>query len=282
MLIEKEYDIVNDFEFFLEAQKTDIESFSKNTNISKTTIYNILKSGKTTKENYERIYSYIYRCGYRINKVKEEFLKETNKRILFHGSKYGLNEISEQGSRSTCDFGNGFYLGESFSNAAAFVCENSDSSVYSFELSTDNLKILHFDTSLDWMLAICYYRGTIKNYNNSNKIVEIVKQIEDADIIVAPIADNRMFYIMSLFANGDITSEVAIHSLSASFMGHQYVIKTSEAIKHLKPIEKYYLCKEEKNDYIDALNKRTQEIETKLKMAKRTYRDGLFIEEILK
>jgi len=33
MLIEKEYDIVNDFGFFLEAQKTDIESFSKNTNI---------------------------------------------------------------------------------------------------------------------------------------------------------------------------------------------------------------------------------------------------------
>ena len=103
-----------------------------------------------------------------------------------------------------------------------------------------------------------------------------------ADIIIAPIADNRMFYIMSLFANGDITSEVAIHSLSASFMGKQYVIKTSEAMKHLKPIEKYYLCQEEKNDYIDALNKRTQEIETKLKMAKRTYRDGLFIEEILK
>ena len=132
------------------------------------------------------------------------------------------------------------------------------------------------------MLALCYYRGTIKNYNSSNKIAEIVKQIQKADIIIAPIADNRMFYIMSLFANGDITSEVAIHSLSASFMGKQYVIKTSEAMKHLKPIEKYYLCQEEKNDYIDALNKRTQEIETKLKMAKRTYRDGLFIEEILK
>ena len=43
-----------------------------------------------------------------------------------------------------------------------------------------------------------------------------------------------------------------------------------------------YLCQEEKNDCIKNLNKRTLEIETKLKLAKREFRTGLFIEELLK
>lgn len=48
------------------------------------------------------------------------------------------------------------------------------------------------------------------------------------------------------------------------------------------PIEKYYLCQEEKDDTIKKLSMRTLEIETKLKLSKREFREGLFIEELLK
>lgn len=282
MKINCEYQIVNDLKFFLEAEKMDIEILSKKAEISKTIIYEIIKNGFTTKLNYERIYSFIYRSGYKINKVKEEFLKESGKTILFHGSKFGLVDINKDGSRNTCDFGEGFYLGESYDNAANFVCENEDASIYSFEISFDGLKVLEFGCTIEWMLAICYYRQTIKEYNNSKMILDIVNKIEEADVIIAPIADNRMFYIMSQFANGDINVNVAIHSLSASFMGKQYVLKTDKAISRLKPVEKYYLCESEKNDYIEFLNSRTSDIETKLKMAKREFKDGLYIEELLK
>ena len=87
---------------------------------------------------------------------------------------------------------------------------------------------------------------------------------------------------MSLFAAGEINAEVALHSLSASKLGLQYIIKTEKAIKKLKVIEKYYLCKEEKIDCQEKLNIRSLEIDTKLKMAKREFREGLFIEELLK
>ena len=282
MKIEKEYEIVEDIHFFLEAEKTDLESFSRDANISKTILYKILKEKKTTKLNYERIYSHIYKQGYRLNNVKEELLKETCKNVFYHGSKFGLEKIEIDGSRNTCDFGKGFYLGETYSNAACFVCENNDSSIYSFTLNTKDLNILEFECTLDWMLAICYYRNSLNEYKEAKKIKEIIKKIENSDLIIAPIADNRMFYIMSLFTNGDINSEVAIHSLSASFMGKQYILKSEKAIANLKPIEKYYLCKEEKDDFIDFLNRRTDEIETKLKMAKRNFKEGLYIEEILK
>ena len=282
MIISLNYKIVDDISFFLEAEKTDIETLSKKANVSKTLIYELLKTGITTKQNYERIYSYFYYLGYRINKVKEEFLKETSKIILFHGSKNGLEKILYDGSRKSCDFGEGFYLGESFDNAACFVCENNNASIYSFELSLTGLNVVEFECSLEWMITICYYRGTIKEYNNSETVKKMIEKVENADVIIAPIADNRMFYIMSLFANGDINSEAAVHSLSASFMGKQFVLKTEKSLDNLKAIEKYYLCQLEKDNYITFLNNRTNEIETKLKMAKREYRDGLYIEELLK
>ena len=276
------YNIKQDIESIIVAEKTDIETLSKLTSISKTTFSEINITNATTNSVYEKFYSYAYANGYRFNLVKEEFLKESGKTILFHGSKYGLGVVLGNGSRNNCDFGAAFYLGQTYESTISFVCENKDSCVYSFEFDSNNLNILSFTCSIEWMLAICYYRGFINNYKNHKMIKDIVDKIEKSDVIIAPIADNRMFYIMSLFANGDINDNVATHSLSASTLGNQIVIKTDKALKQLKIIERYYVSQNEKNHYIDLLNQRTEVIDTKLKLAKREYKDGLYIEEILK
>lgn len=113
-------------------------------------------------------------------------------------------------------------------------------------------------------------------------IKQIVKKIEDADLVIAPIADNKMFYVMSQFAEGEINADVALHSLSASGLGLQYIIKTERALKNCNTIEKYYLSGPEREDCRKALIERGYEIDTKLKLAKREYREGLYIEELLK
>ena len=51
------------------------------------------------------------------------------------------------------------------------------------------MKINEFDCSMDWMHAICYFRGTIKEYVESSRIQHIIKKIGDADIVITPIAD---------------------------------------------------------------------------------------------
>ena len=277
------YKIKEDLEFIMGAEQKNIDELSKLTGISRNTIYEILDTNRTTSSVYEKFYSYIYNIGYRINSVKEDLLKETNfNKVLFHGSKNGLDRICPEGSRDNCDFGKGFYLGETYEQALSFVCENKNSSVYSFICTFEGLNVLEFDCSLDWMLSICHYRRTLKGYDNSLKIQELIQKIEDADVIIAPIADNRMFYIMTLFAEGEINADVALHSLSASKLGKQYIFKTKRSIERIKTVEKYYLCQEEKNDSIAKLSKRTLEIETKLKLAKREFRNGLYIEELLK
>lgn len=279
--IDCNYRIKEDIEFILESEKINTAELSEKTGISRTTLEEISKSGKTTSSVYEKFYAYAYGNKYRINSVKEELCKEKYGLVLFHGSKNGLTEITISGSRSSCDFGKGFYLGESYGQALAFVAENEKSSVYSFGFSQSGLKVKRFDCSLEWMLAICYYRGSLAKFSRNMKVLEIISEIETSDVIIAPIADNKMFYIMAQFTDGEINSDVALHSLSASSLGAQYVIKTDKALKKLAPLDKYYLCAPEREDCRNYLNERSYEIDTKLKLAKREFKTGLYIEELL-
>ncbi len=280
--VDFDYNIKEDIEFILESEKINNIELSERTKVSRTTLDSIEKHGKARDDVCEKIYAYAYENKYRINSVKEELLKEKYHNILFHGSKNGLSEITVLGSRNNCDFGQGFYLGETYNQAVSFVCEKEKSSVYSFKYSLDDLKIKKFDCDLEWMLAICYFRGTLGEYAQDSKVREIINEINAVDVIIAPIADNKMFYIMAQFTEGEINADVALHSLSASKLGLQCIFKTNKALQNLIPIEKMYVSIPEREDCRRALNERSYEIDTKLKLAKREYKIGLYIEEILK
>lgn len=279
--VDCEYKIKEDIGFIIEAENINKSDLSEATKISRMTLDAIKKRGNTTDDVCEKLYSYIYKRNYRINSVKEELIKEKYGNVLFHGSKLGLSEITVSGSRNNCDFGNGFYLGETYNQALSFVCDYEKSSVYSFKYSLDNLKIARFECTLDWMLGICFFRGTLGEYSGNKMVRKVVEEIETADIVIAPIADNKMFYIMAQFTEGEINADVALHSLSASKLGFQYIFKTDKALSNIIPIEKYYLCQAERMDCRNALNNRSYEIDTKLKLAKREFKDGLYIEELL-
>ena len=280
--VDCDYNIKEDIGFILESEKINNIELSERTNVSRTTLIGIEKNGKARDDVCEKIYAYAYENKYRINSVKEELIKEKYQDVLFHGSKDGLSEVTISGSRENCDFGKGFYLGETYHQALSFVCEKEKSCVYSFRYSLTDLKIKKFECNLEWMLAICYYRGTLKEFHSNSMISQIVADIEAADVVIAPIADNKMFYVMAQFTEGEINADVALHSLSASRLGLQFIFKTEKALQNLVPIEKLYLSNPEREDCRRALNERSYEIDTKLKLAKREFKTGLYIEEILK
>lgn len=282
MNIDCKYRIREDIGFITEAEGMNKLMLSEATGISRSTLASIEKGGVVSDEVCEKLYSFIYEKKYRLNSVKEELIKEKYGNVLFHGSKHGLAEVTVTGSRSNCDFGHGFYMGQTYNQALSFVYEYDKSSVYSFRCSFDGLKIIEFDCSLDWMIAICYFRGTINSFTDCSRVQSIVKRVEDADVVIAPIADNKMFYVMSQFAEGEINADVALHSLSASSLGLQYIVKSARALKKCVPLERYYLSVPERDDCRKALIERGYEIDTKLKLAKREFKEGQYIEELLK
>lgn len=82
--------------------------------------------------------------------------------------------------------------------------------------------------------------------------------------------------------DGDINADVAQYSLSASNLGFQYIFRTEKALQQLKPIEKNYISMPERQDYRNKLIERSYEMDTNLKLSKREYKNGLYIEELLK
>ena len=282
MKIDCRYEIKKDLLLALDDEKITFAQLALECGLSRGTLEEALETPSFKDEVYEKFYSFLYRSGYRVNKAKEEMAKESYGCVLFHGSKLGLEQIGCLGSRPNCDFGPGFYLGESYSQALAFVCAKEGSSVYSFAADFDGLSEKRFSCDLDWMLAICHYRGALKRFGGSPRIAQAIAEAEKADLIIAPIADNKMYFVMSRFVDGDINAEVALHSLAASNLGLQYVFKSEKAIERLRPLERYYLSQPEKRDCMARAEERSKEIDTKLKLAKREFVSGLYIEEILK
>lgn len=277
-----EFDVKRDVEYSLESKKIDLEFFCKLNELTRKTIYNQIQNPSNFK-TLNKIYNGIYSLGIRLNKIKAEIYQETaleKNIILFHGSKYGLDEIAHDGSRNDCDFGPGFYLTKSYDSALSFVESNIESSVYAFSLNTEDLNIVEFDTSIEWIILICHYRKHIDIISNYKDVLE---KIENADVIVAPIADNKMFEILNEFENGLITTVQALHALSASRLGKQYVIKSEKAKKRLTKLNQMFICSKEKDDSKSKSQERANEIETKIFYARREFRNqGKYIDELLK
>lgn len=284
-LIVMNYNFKNDIDFILAVTGDDLSALAEKTGVSRRTLFYSLNEGPSDQV-LEKVYSYIYGSGYVVSEAKNELFLESlkgNEKLFYHGSRFGIENIAAEGSRKTSDFSCGFYCSEALGSAVSFVEEFRSSSVYVFKADLTGLKTFEFDCDLDWMLAISYFRNKLSDYKSNQHIVSLIDSLNDIDVIIAPIADKKMFEILNQFSNGDITSVQALHSLSASRLGKQYVFKTPEAINSLMFIDRFYLCDEERAKSIVSSADRGNIIQTKLDMAKREFRGkGKYIDEILK
>lgn len=243
---------------------------------------------KIEDKNIELVYNFALEKGINFNKIYEQiFFEDCERRkekLLFHGAKEVLKlPIDLKYSKSNNDFGIGFYLGENFEQASTYIANSKSKYVYAFALKLNNLKIEKFNVNTEWMLAIAYFRGWIYEYRQNSIINNIINKVLNADVIIAPIADNRMFDLISEFIDGVITNEQCEHALASTNLGSQYVIKTKKGLENLKFIKQCYLTNKEKEEY---KNKRLENNNInlgKVKVARIEYRGkGQYIDELLK
>ncbi|MBO5302844.1 MAG: DUF3990 domain-containing protein [Lachnospiraceae bacterium] len=155
---------------------------------------------------------------------------------LYHGSKSGIaGKINPYKSRTTCDFGKGFYLGDMPDQPKGLIASREYGKYYEIEYDISSLKILEFkeiyQEQLDWALFIAYNRNPalFEDYN-------ILKQKYAAyntsyDVIIGLIADDSMMNTLNRFFAGESTDKVMIDCLKHVKLGNQYVLKTEEACK---------------------------------------------------
>ena len=262
--------------------------FSDAIGIPRSTLNNWAKNrNNISPAQLEKVYNFAYENGLRINATKQQLYKDSEKsgsKILFHGAKNEIEEpISVEYSKPDNDFGKGFYLKESLFQSESFVSNFPKSSVYIFRYKPNKKRIItEYDVDQEWMLAVAYNRGLLKKYQNSPKIKKITDKIKEADIVIAPIADNNMYQLIDEFVQGNITDRQCVACLSATDLGKQYVFLNDETISDLEVLERCFICSSEKKDFIIERNKNDNVGLQKVKYAKREYAGkGKYIDQLL-
>lgn len=178
-------------------------------------------------------------------------MSETNLKkdiVLFHGSKGGIKGKIVPISRENCDFGRGFYLGESKVQASGLIANVNDGVLYKINLRLsempDEKKL--FVSGMDWMYMVLAFRGGVPEIMITDRAKEMVDKANRADIVIGPIADDRMSAAISLFEQGIITDEVLINCLRYVDYGNQYVLKTEYACSLADVIERHPLRGQER------------------------------------
>ena len=281
------YKINEDLKLIREMLEISQDEMAISIGVDKKTITRIENSiNYPSSETLEKIYDFAYKKGIKINKIKEMMYKEESPRlkIIFHGSKNMIEgTISPNYGRLNNDFGSGFYCGESIEQTTSFVSRFKDSSIYILKFDEKDLKFVNFDVNQEWMLAVAYFRGRLEEYENNILIQNIINKVKNSDYIIAPIADNRMFRIMDRFIDGEITDEQCKHCLAATNLGKQYVLLTEKATSKVDILERCYISKAERENYLTQKQAEINDSDNKVKFSLIKYkREGKYIEEILK
>lgn len=287
--VDMKYNVGKDIKIVSTILGLSLSQLAEELHVSRSTVTRIVNNATYPSDLFlENFYSFAYNNKIkpiRLNELKIRYANEKYDKILFHGAR-GVIEgrVDFQHSQRDIDVGTGFYLGESFEQASSYIFSHTKSSVYLFDTKMlSQLNIKEFDLSLEWMLMVCYYRGQIDEYKDSPLIKKIINEVEQNDVIIAPIADNNMYEIMNRFARGDITDLQATSALSASHLGKQHVLKTQRACYCISMVDRLYLCNEERQD-IEKQRRQSAEmakVESK-RSIEELRRKGRYIEELLK
>lgn len=281
------YNFANDLRAIREILGYTQSEIAEQLGVEQVTISrNELYKTNPSKQFMERVYNFAFDKKIQLNRLKEMLWivkLPLNHKLLFHGAKKIIEgSLNVHTGRMNNDFGQGFYTGETYTQAISFVSGYEDSSVYYLDFNNQNLKCKEYQVDQEWMMTIAYYRGALDQYKDHAIIQKIIEESRNCDYIVAPIADNRMFKIIDSFIQGEITDEQCKHCLAATNLGKQYVFVSDLAISQLKILERVYLSGNEKNYYKLMRSSDSKLGDDKVKLARIQYRGkGRYIDEIL-
>ena len=152
---------------------------------------------------------------------------------LYHGTNVDFDRIDVTKSKAYKDFGQGFYLTNIRTQAEDWAKKKAEIfggmpvlQEYEFDeaaLGLPNLNVLVFDSPTEeW--------ATFIHQNRSRK----TRFHHDYDIVVGPIADDGVAYLIGRYDEGTLTIADLVRELEYKKLNRQYFFGTEKAIKLLK------------------------------------------------
>ena len=154
--------------------------------------------------------------------------------ICYHGSDTIVDIPKILEAKRPLDFGGGFYVTTSETQAKSWAIKvayrnnNNHRCInrYEFDLekAKSELTVIHFEVADEkWLDFICANRSG--------------KPTGDYDIVIGPVADDRVYRVVVEYENGDVDKEIALKRLKTEALCNQILFHTARALECLKYID---------------------------------------------
>lgn len=154
---------------------------------------------------------------------------------IFHGGNAIIATPEIREPNCTLDFGKGFYLTSSRQQAERWVKnrlktgETGYVDLYKFDFPSNenSLKVKIFASANEEWVDFVVNNRVVKGFEH------------DFDIVIGPVANDKVYAQFSLFEGGIIGKETLISELKAYKLVDQYLFHTEESLKYLTFISHY-------------------------------------------
>jgi hypothetical protein len=154
---------------------------------------------------------------------------------LYHGTNVDFDLIDIEKSNPYKDFGKGFYLTDIKEQAERMALRKVKFfggvpviQVYDFDegdLQRENLKVKFFsEPSEEWAVFI---------HNNRNRTLDFR---HDYDVVIGPIANDGVAYLLGRYEEGTITLPELVRGLEYKQLNNQYFFGTQKALDLLRRV----------------------------------------------
>lgn len=154
--------------------------------------------------------------------------------------------------------------------------------LYIVSVPEEDLGKIEVLADIDWAMLIAYHRGRMEKIAGTELYKKYAEMDKGYDIIIGKIANDRMFYVLDSFFQGNVTDIALIKSLSALQLGSQYVAVTQKACDTICIEKEVPLLWMERQILKEASEKNRQKgIEFANQICKDYRREGRYFDEII-
>ena len=154
--------------------------------------------------------------------------------ICYHGSDTIVDAPKILEAKRPLDFGGGLYVTTSDEQAkkwaikVAYRNNTNHKCVNRYEFDSDKAKqeltVIHFETADEkWLDFICDNRSG--------------KPTGEYDIVIGPVAEDRVYRMVVEYENGDVDKETALKNLKTEVLCDQILFHTERSLAYLKYLE---------------------------------------------
>ena len=204
--------------------------------------------------------------------------------ILYHGSRKEISGNIRPESRPNCDFGTGFYMGTNPAQVKGLVSTSTNPVFYEIRFNPAELpayKKIFLDGTA-WLCTVIGFRSSDRRIQNLPAVQKAKEEINNADLVVGAIADDRMNDALRRFMSNGLSDEALIQCLRSVDYGYQYVLKTPKACSCVEIIRSHLITGTEKQQAVSYSEMKRSESQNIInRMAGRYNREGHFLQEII-